>query len=476
MKTAAYFLSSRVVARMVSFGSGVLLLFFFSLPAHASLSFQFINENTAYSDTDIYFVVTDNGTSTYDVTYLSGGNWITLAKNTDYSFHDVAAGGIRFTNITGGVIYVCLGEKMDRDWSSQPSFTDKNDTDYYKRWDKFEITFNSNAADVADLTGINSYAIPQKLTSYNGGTGGTQKQTLGYNVSGDQMKTYLGAITNNDPTAVLTDTRPGQNNAFLRVVGPTSFAAGTVGPYNDLTDYVNAVKSSVPIGDTVAKIVDSYSGPAGGTGPKASQAYNFTVKFDASGNLILTGTCGVQGATVITIPNSVTDPVAINNYVAYQIYAANPAYNIVSDGYSGPGNMSDNDVYAAAVRDILAGFAIGYVGSTVEDPNHPGVMLKDEESKQWWESGLAFSEVQPTNKYFNEYGEAFYLYSDSYGFSFSDRLPHKPVQVSLNPANVDTLTFTVAADSAVPEPSAFALLGLGLSAFGWRRLRRKPRE
>ncbi|MFC2149593.1 PEP-CTERM sorting domain-containing protein [Candidatus Auribacterota bacterium] len=422
-----------------------------SLPfnAEAALNLKFVNDNTDYGSaysSDVYVLFTTAPSTTFNATY-DGGTSVQLKHS--YTFQEIGSDGVQISDITGGVLYVSVGDPMTNDRSSAPSFNNTSDDDYYTRWDQWEITYTGQASDDADLTGINAYALPLRLTTYNGGTGGTQKQDLGYNISGTQMKNELGALTSNDPTAVLTDTRQGYNNAFLRVIGPTTFAAGTIGPYQDLQPYVNAVKSSVSTGTTVAKIVDNYSGPQGGSGRTASQSYNFQASFNASGDLVLDGSGSVVGSHTITI--AAAD-------VAYQIYAADPSYEISGVG---TGNMADNDVYAAAIRDILAGFATGFVGSTVTDPE-TGEVIKDEESNKWWVCGLTFDEVQTANVYYNAYGGVFYQNSNNYGFPFSDRL-NATVQASLDPANVDTLVLTVAAD-AIPEPSSVALFAISLFA------------
>ncbi len=319
--------------------------------------------------------------------------------------------------------------------SDQPSFTNTSDPDYYKRWDKFEITFNGYSYDVANLTGINSFAIPLSIKTF--GNGGTkQRESLGYTVYGDEMIDLLKATATNN-SAVLKDT----NNNFLRVIGPTTYSSLTTGPYPSFDNYLNSLISS---GEPTL-IQDLYSGP--GTGPrKTTQTYTFTNTFDAGGDLIMNG-----GGTVIGMAHSV---VISNDVLAYNIYANNPPYFV--DGING--SFADNDVYSAAVRDTLAGLAIGYVGSTVIDPV-TGVAFKDEYCKHWFATNqpLAFSDVQTNDQFYNKYAEIFWKYSGSYGFPFSDKL-HKPVQVSLDPANVDTVEIIVLPD--IPEPGFLWIIGL----------------
>jgi hypothetical protein len=75
--------------------------------------------------------------------------------------------------------------------------------------------------------------------------------------------------------------------------------------------------------------------------------------------------------------------------------------------------VGDNDVFSAAVRDILAGFAMGGVGSTVTD-TLTGQQFEEEESNKWWAGGQnrAFEQVQPDNPYYNKYAQVFWQYTE----------------------------------------------------------------
>jgi len=411
----------------------VLILFLTSTTSHA-LTVKFLNENSDYNLSEIYVLFTEQPTppDPFDAT----NNGQPMSVTTSYSFSELS-NGITLNHLWGGVVYVSLGEPMTSNRTDQPSFLNTSDPDFYKRWDKFEITFNGNSGDVANLTGINSFAIPLAIKTYgNGGT--TNRQTLGYSVYGETLISLLEATATNS-SAVLKDT----SNNFLRVIGPTTYTSPGIGPYLPFDDYVNSVISSV---DPIL-IQDQYSG--NGPGPrKTTQIYTFTNTFDGGGNLIMAG-----GGTLVGMGHTV---IISNDVLAYNIYANNPPHFV--DGTNS--SFADNDVYSAAVRDTLAGFAIGYVGSTVLDPV-TGVAFKDEFCKHWYDASqpLAFSEVQTNGLYFNRYAEIFWKHSDSYGFPFSDRL-HKSVQASLNPANVDKVEIVVLAD--IPEPFIFP--GLILSS------------
>ena len=411
----------------------VLILVFLltSVSSHA-LTMKFINENLEYTSDEVYVIFT--AAVAPATPFVATNNWQPMSVTTCYSFAELS-NGITLDRITVGVVYISLGKPMASNQTAAPSFTNPSDPDYNTRWDRFEITFNGNQPDCADLTGINSFAVPISIRTYGDG-GTTPRESLGYSIFADEMISLLTATATND-SAVLKDA----SNNFLRVIGPTTYAAGTFGPYPPFDGYLSSVKAS---GDPIL-IQDLFSGD-GSSPNKTTQEYTFTNTFDPGGNIIMNG-----GGTVVGMDHTI---VISNDVLAYNIYANNPDYYV--DGVKT--NFSANDVYSAPVRDMLAGFAIGYVGSSVIDPV-TGVAFKDEFCKHWFDSSqpLAFSDVQPNNKFFNGYAEVFWKYSDSYGFPFSDRL-HKSVQASLDPATVDTVEIVILPD--LPEPCLFLIYNL----------------
>lgn len=404
---------------------GIILL---AVSAQAALTITFNNQHADYTVSNIYILFTQqpNPPDQFAATGSSGS----LSLTTAYSLAQFDGSGIQLSHVWGGVVFVSLGTPMTSGRTDSPSFLNTSDPDYYTRWDKFEITFNGNSSDVANLTGINSFAIPLGLKTYETNA---LVQSMGYYVDGETMIGLLQATATND-SAVLKDT----GNTFLRVIGPTTYTAPGIGPYLPFDDYVADVKAAAQS----TLIAGQYSGP-GGTPRKTTQVYTFTASFAGNGDLVMTGGSQTPGG----VGTNHTVVIGSSDLV-YNIYANNPPYTVDGSG----GSFADNDVYSALVRDVLAGFAIGYIGSSVPDPV-TGVAFKDEASSNWFSElqPLAFSGVQTNMPYYNQYAEVFWKYSDTYGFPFSDRL-HKPVQAALNPARVDTLEIVILPD-VIPEPS-----------------------
>ena len=410
-----------------------------SLPAYAALKVTFVNQNPDYDTSNIYVLF---HASAFAASCSSGPVELTTCYSLDY----FGTAGVTLSNATGGLCYLSLGKPLTSN-SSEPSFYNWTDPDYTTRWDRFELTFNGSPYDVADLTGINSFAIPIELNTYKTNVA---RETRGYQVDAHTMISYLQATATTN-TAVIYD----DNTNFIRVIGPTSYPNGDVGPYVTFDGYVEQIRT----GGISSLIVGQFSGP-GGASNLTTQIYNFTATIDSATNLVMVGGSSTPGGvgTNHTI-------IVAGDDIAYHIYANNPAYLV--DGASN--SFANNDVYSAGVRDILSGFAIGYVGSTVTDPvTH--VAFKNEASSNWYAATqpLAFSDVQSNKSNYNQYAEVFWRHSDSYGFPFSDRL-HKSVQIGLAPAMADTLEVVILPD-VVPEPSM--LVSALLAAMLLRRMRR----
>lgn len=140
----------------------------------SALKIKFKNEsNLLDSDVSIGFV-SGSTTNEFNISYSAGldmpleidilplndlkgkGNW--------YKFNDLK-NGITIKNFSGR-IYVSYGET----WKVLNSFYEPaqniTDPNFFLRYDKMELTFNGNPADVCDLTSIDYWSIPMKLETF----------------------------------------------------------------------------------------------------------------------------------------------------------------------------------------------------------------------------------------------------------------------------------------------------------------------
>ena len=384
----------------------------------SAIRLTFVNQNPRYADTNIFVLFYKAGTTTFTASYAGGH----LAPTTSYSLAQIGAEGIDMHYVNGGICYIALGHSLTNGRAGEPSPYDPNDLDYHTRWDRFELTVFSNAFDTADMTSINLIAVPLKLTSYAGVTP-LASMINTYIAWPGFVELLLSAATNQ--SALLKD---GEGRT-LRVLGPTAYPSGHIGPYRPLDDYVTHIRTQ-----GFTNTVHDLFVATGSSSNTMQQLYTFSVTNAANGDVTLRGG-GEHVGYSHTIVLTFTD-------LAYHVYASDPHYTV--DGH--PNSFASNDVYAAAVRDVLAGYAAGFFGSTITDAV-TGVRFKDESTDHWFATNQtrAFSDVQPEHPYYNKYGETFWRHSDSYGFPFADRL-RKKVQINLNPTAVDRLEIVILPD------------------------------
>ena len=443
----------RLYALDAALPAALTLMAALATPAMAGLNVK-LKAADGIDPTSVFFQFRNGPSQSIDATYNGG----VIQKNFSYSLCELSA-GVTINNFVGGVVYVSRGKAL-ANGGPDPSPFNPTDPDYLTRWDNFELGYDGGDGNVADLTSINKFAIPIQLSTFSGG-GTVAQQTAGFALTTDAIINKLGPQSGGN--AILKD---GEN--FLRLLGPTSYG-DLQGDYPSFDKYYNSV-----VGQSVS-IQDVYSRD-GDTPPTETQNYNFTAALGADGITLTGGGDKIgQGHTIVIPKVSGGDP---GNLLKKGFYGANPQYTV--DG--APASFNDNDVYSAAVRDVLAGFAIGYVGSDVIDPK-TGLKFKEETSRKWFsqdaDSQLAFSDVQPgkgtsADAYFNAYGEVFWRDTDSYGFPFSDRL-QKRVQVNIvknNGVSIDALEVTILADggagsgTAAPEPATLCYAAVGLLGYG----------
>jgi len=129
-------------------------------------------------------------------------------------------------------------------------------------------------------------------------------------------------------------------------------------------------------------------------------------------------------------------------YTAVLSYSVSPLNG--SKAACTPGQVESNganDVFSLVVRDLLVGFASGFVNSNVKSPI-PGKTYGTMTSAQWSaDATKIFAGVQPSKPYYNPWGAAvFDAFGNNsvYGFQYSDYFssptlgnPLMPVQPSI---------------------------------------------
>jgi hypothetical protein len=373
------------------------------------------------------------------------GNW--------YPLKDLS-NGVRVSNFSGR-IYVCYGKTwqvLDCGYEPAQNITDPN---FFLRYDKMELTFNGAATDVADLTSIDYWSIPMQLETFMGDTSVQVDHGIKSGITAQMIYTQLNAITSTPQSGLanaLPALVPGQftqlpsqpGKGFARIIGPSSYppvGGVPITPYNLFEDYLNYLIQNFGPNTTsgqiiptlgngvIATIAGQFNGVGPNvptTGPQSAQSYNLTATIDSNGNVTLTGTVGSKSGTITMVyqKEDLINPSGI--------YGANAPFSKNGGALENP----VNNIYGWITGDLLAGFNIGAIGSsTTSNSTKVGAMS----SSEWFTlpSSFLFSNLQSDSGYYNQYAATLQNLSDDYNFAYSDRF--SPVQISLNPATVNTL-------------------------------------
>ena len=291
------------------------------------------------------------------------------------------------SSISGGRIFFSYGRPVS---PAEPPSSDI-------RYDKVELTYPG----VANLTAVDFFAIPFRLQTLN--SSGNELGELAYRARTNVIRRALMDVA---APGALVRTREG---GFARVLSPQL----SQGSYRS---FARDIKSMA--GKRVTLRGAFYGTPY--------QEFIYSGRFANDGSIRLNGTLttpsgpSTQGKTVAVTGSSLPSA----------IYTVNGPFTVGGQ----PATVSDNNVYSAIYRDLLSGFAWGYMGGRYGN-----------DSDNWWgkppfQAARATQEPYAT---FNEYAAAIFRYSDAYGFSFSDTGP-RPVVVGLDGAT--TLRITIMGD------------------------------
>lgn len=460
----------------VGMASVVLVLCSVSVKAQNDITVTFENQNTSYDPSDVWVMFNANG----DADSVANFNGQQIQAGDQYTLQQLMGStnpseqGVTLSDYSGR-IYVSLGESFA---SSTPQFVnapstvpDYANSDYYKRFDKVELTQLSDPGSLSqgNLTSVDYFGIPMEVSFTTQGGDPVPSQTKTYNVSGNQMINRLNSASTN-----LSQSQVTYQSDIKRILAPQHAPSA----YNSFTqdngylDHIVSWQNEDP-GNNVTTIKGLYNGlasPASNRFEKQGYTATATVIKDGSGQYSVefsdvtghtydnqTGVPNIGSGNTITIP--------VSQMTDANIYGANPEF-ITNSGSLAP---QENDVYAAVVRDFFGGLNNGFIASIVEDSN-TGEEFGLESSDNWVgkpldseyipgdvEQEIAFSELWTGGeKFFNEYAAEFFGVSNSYGFAYSDFLNDPLFTIDGN-----NMKITILADIAIPEPTTAVLLGLG---------------
>jgi hypothetical protein len=429
---------------------GIVVLVFLSNLGHLwaapPLHVQLKNES-GMPDSEVYIGFV--GPEALVATNVATGASLAASQFNDEHWYtlDALPDGIDLTSFSGR-IYVGYGSPWSFTHAGyEPSAVSPSDPNYLKRYDKLELTYHGNPPDVANTTSIDYFSIPLGLNVYQGGTSGTLKGSLSASPT-DVTLNAVRALSSPPDAAVVRD---GSDN-FVRVIAPNAYppAPGLpASPYDNFDSYLTYVRDTyAPAhGGTTATIKGHFNGVGSSpTTPETMpQDYDFMATIDSQKNITLTGGGSVIGShTLLFKYEDLINPTGV--------YGANPPFFL--DG-SPTSQAPQNDVYGWMTGDLLAGFNVGAIGSTVLEGSQE---VGELDSQQWFTLTNLFSALQPGNSdRYNQWAATMSTVSDAYNFAYSDRYAH--VVAPLNPSEVDTLEIVfLGAEPIVPEPSSFLLL------------------
>ena len=364
--------------------------------AQPSITVEIVN-NSGQTPDNVYVLLTYDPTYPFSVSGITGNTSTQLSAlvNNQFTLSAISSGRIIFSY--GAAVAA----------NQQP-------TTPSARFDKVELTYPG----AANLTAVDFFGIPFKLETLD--ASGNVLQTLTYYTSTNSLNSTLLALA---PNAIV---QIPQSDATARILSPELSPSS----YPSMQGYVNSVANQK------VEISGTYVGPVA----PSPNNYNYTGTFGDNGSITLSGTM-TQSATPPGEPLNID-----GTTLASAIYTCNGSYT-VDTATNNPQQVTNNDVYAAIYRDVVAGFNFGYMGGNYGT-----------NSASWYGTtpyNPPYACARKTNDgYFNQYASIIAANSDAYGFPFSD--VNQPVQVGLNagvgPYYVATLRITILPDDMVDAP------------------------
>lgn len=402
------------------------------------LNIKFVDQNPDYPSSAVYVAFCgQTDLATFVGKKLSDDAALTLGSS--YSLAELNQ-GILLTKFLAGRICIKLGRKFESvpnaATGNNPNFNNPSLPDFKSRWDKAEITYNiTDPSSSIDLTASDFFSVRLSIRTYHAGN---LRETLTWQkpiavafhdtgvLSGFSDSLPALAVCLDKENGVPTQSPNGIINV-VRVIAPSTIGAGVPNPYPSFDAYINHVRAKA----IVTKIEGQFF-----SGPPPLPTYKFTTMVDSNG-LMMTGT-----VTTNSVPKSHVIKIETKE-LDRGIYTQNPLCNI-----DGVNKHAGNDAIGAAIRDVLAGFSYGFIGSSEQNPNAPGKTFGESTSSEWHTPPLpityAFAGAQPNHLYYNQYGATLNPLTNAYGFPYSDFV-EKPL-AGLNPKAIDSMEITVLAD------------------------------
>ena len=417
----------------------LLLAAYASAAAAAALPITMTFKNSSGRAGEIYVGFVGGAGSTLVATDIATHRPILMSTYKAPHWYALSAlkSGIRLAKFLGGRIYVCY----DAPWtfikdSYEPSPVDSGDANYYRRYDKMELTYQGSPYDVADTTSIDYFSIPMELNVYQGGTSGKRISSVLASPT-DRIVSALSQTTVPAGAAIVTDPKTKQ---LARVIGPGAYPpppGRPVSPYDNFESYLKYLRDDYAPkhGGLLASIKGRFGGvgEAPTTAPTTRQDYGFKATIDASLDITLTGSADLVGKHTLKLSHDAL-------VGAEGIYGANPNFSIDGEKPIHP----QNDIYGWLIGDLLSGLNIGAVGSTVK-PAGQDKAVGEMNSQDWFKLKQYFGALQPghPNRY-NQWAATMAPLSQAYNFAYSDRFAH--VVATLDRATVDTLEIVILPD------------------------------
>lgn len=300
------------------------------------------------------------------------------------------------------------------------------------RYQYLEFAGSATSANV-DITYINWYSIPLQMGSTTQQSSPTRGAPLSQSALSGMMQTLAGLTGSNAVTTVQN-----ASGDVVRVISPNAGNPSWLPLYASFQDYLTSA-----FGATAATIPvnNSYSGIGSPPSPDFQpQTYKLTASTYDGTTLTLQGNSDLVGDFTMTSTMTSTEFSSVI-YLAVMNYAwSYKGMGKIAAASNANGNTGDNNVFSAVSRDLMAGFAYGFVGST---------KYGAQPSSAWMAAPTTdvFSAIQASNAYYNPWANAIAAaFSDVYTFPFNDFLSNSVPEIAVNDG--DTLTVTLLSTAA----------------------------